>query len=717
MAMAFKGGHTGKILRLDLSHRRMSTINTKDYQEWVGGQGMATAIFFDLVKDKTIGAFDPRNVICIMAGPFSGTLVPGGGRLELVGISPQAYPREQFTRSGMGGRFSAMLKFAGWDGIVIEGASDKPVWLDIRNGEVQLKDAGRLWGLTTYETQEDIWREISSGKDYGKWMELGGSKRNQERTTQRPAILSIGPAGENRSRIASITHDSGNSFGGGGFGGVWGSKNLKAISILGTGSVPVADPKALLETRQWLMKYDADLEKGEARGISKHRPDTIQLGGLPSGGTVAYGRAMIGHWWEEYGRPLGCYGCTMHCRQNVKSGELPGGESQCIEALFYQTDDIKKHGKSTETSYYATQLLQAFGIDGWQGGSLALTYVKALRKMETDTGNKILPDNNLPWDSLGEKKFVRALLESIAKREGVGADLAEGICRAARKWGRLEEDMRTGLLDIAYWGYNVHWGGNDGIDWAYESMFHVRDINMHDLNKIQCNSAGAQPPYPAEWFPERIKEMCPYWEKGQWVYGDEHIGDLGDANMYTVSMARTIQWHTAYWTFWKNSTTLCDWYIPSWFNTAGGTGNKGMKRGISPELESRFFKAVTGIPLSYENGLELGRRIWNMERAILVLQGRHRKEEWLPPYPPYNGSVYYTKPMGGRTVVIFEDDRWKWKRVVRQLDKDKFDQFKTLYYQQEGWDTETGGPTRKTLEDLRLKKVADELAAAGKLPK
>lgn len=79
--------------------------------------------------------------------------------------------------------------------------------------------------------------------------------------------------------------------------------------------------------------------------------------------------------------------------------------------------------------------------------------------------------------------------------------------------------------------------------------------------------------------------------------------------------------------------------------------------------------------------------------------------------------MYYTKPMGGRTVVIFEDDEWKWKRVVRQLDKDKFDQFKTLYYQQEGWDTETGGPTRKTLEDLRLKKVADELAAAGKLPK
>ncbi|MHC4708508.1 MAG: aldehyde ferredoxin oxidoreductase N-terminal domain-containing protein, partial [Planctomycetota bacterium] len=110
-------GYAGKILRVDLTGRNVSTISTSDYEHWVGGHGMGSAIFFDLVKDKSIDGSDPANVVTLMTSPLSGTLVPAGsGRTEVQGIGVQSYPIGWFTRSNFGGRFSSMLKYAGWDG-------------------------------------------------------------------------------------------------------------------------------------------------------------------------------------------------------------------------------------------------------------------------------------------------------------------------------------------------------------------------------------------------------------------------------------------------------------------------------------------------------------------------------------------------------------------------------------------------------------------------
>ena len=134
-------GYAGKILRINLTGRKATTIPTSRYEQWVGGHGIGSAIFFDLVKDKSIDGFDPANVITIMTSPLSGTLVPGAsGRTEVQGIGVQSIPIGWFTRSNFGGRFSAMLKFAGWDGIVIEGRADEHVWLDIRNDRVKIRN-------------------------------------------------------------------------------------------------------------------------------------------------------------------------------------------------------------------------------------------------------------------------------------------------------------------------------------------------------------------------------------------------------------------------------------------------------------------------------------------------------------------------------------------------------------------------------------------------
>ena len=196
-------GHSGKILRLNLTDRSTGVIDTSQYEQWGGGHGMGSAIFWDLCRDKTVSGFDPGNVITIMASALSGTLSPSSARCEVQGIGPQGYPVEWFTRSSFGGRFAAQLKYAGWDGIVIEGRASSPVWVNVVNNVVSFEDAGRLWGLDTRRTQEEIWTMVMGGP-----------------VTEKPAVLCIGPAGERLSRIAVLLHDGGNAAGQGGFGGV-----------------------------------------------------------------------------------------------------------------------------------------------------------------------------------------------------------------------------------------------------------------------------------------------------------------------------------------------------------------------------------------------------------------------------------------------------------------------------------------------------------------
>ena len=186
-----KGGYTGRILRLDLTGKSTGTIATEQYEEFGGGHGIGSAIFFDLVGDQLpFDAFDPRNVITIMTAPFSGTLVPGSGRCEVQGLAPMYHPIEWFNRSNWGGHFTAELKYAGWDGIVIEGVSDEPVWINIINDKVSFESAEGLWGLDVPSTQEEICRRVLPGAKFAEWAEAGSTY-----TTQMPAVACI-PAGK-----------------------------------------------------------------------------------------------------------------------------------------------------------------------------------------------------------------------------------------------------------------------------------------------------------------------------------------------------------------------------------------------------------------------------------------------------------------------------------------------------------------------------------------
>ncbi len=668
-------------MRVDLTNRQVSAIDTTGYVPWGGGGGIGTALFWDLCRDKTVKAFDPGNVVTLMTSPLSGIpIFSGSSRTEVTGIGAESYPMEWYTRANFGGRFAAMLKYAGWDGIVVEGRSDRPVWIDIRDRMdgrslgVEILEASRLWGLDTWETQQQICREIGEGKDFRDWQKFDSS-RSAERTTQRPAIVAIGPAGETLCRYACLVHDAGNAAGQGGFGGVFGSKNLKAISVLGTGSVRVAQPRDLMDLRM-------------QPGLTKKQADLY-----------------LHQFWEkpkEF-RPQGCIGCGQTCRSRYPAH---GNESQCAETIFSIMFNKKDGQERSDAQYMSADLAQKIGINVyplWRG----IEYLRALDKMGILGKGKKIDCGDLPMDRTTDVVFAEKLLWMIAKREGIGRDLAEGFPRAAEKWGRVQEDFQSGILAFPYWGYAEHL--NDPrceIEWGYGSILAERDCNEHCFSyslfyaPTAYLNSGREPQLPAEKLVQIFtSQMAPY-------AGDMRMLDFSMANAYSEHMVKTVSWQKDYHGFYINALGYCDKRYPRWFEADAF------------KAEPVFYSAVTGNNLTFLEGMQKGRKIWTLKNALWTLQGRHRDMVHFARYIyeiPFPGAGF---PLAGWHYFMpgMEEGKWKYLNLDgRHLDKGSFEEFKSKFYRFQGWDPKTGWPKRSTLESQGLKHVADELKRKGKL--
>jgi len=349
---------------------------------------------------------------------------------------------------------------------------------------------------------------------------------------------------------------------------------------------------------------------------------------------------------------------------------------------------------------------------------LILRYLVALNEMGV-LGPGMTIDTDLPFDELGSVRFLEILLRKIVNGEDIGLDLRDGVVRAAKKWGRLEQDLKSGLLQFPYWGYPEHgYDGRGSLEWGYGSILSDRDINEHGLNT------------PVYWYHERYKESegghttlgLPSLGEGgfamplqevveRWAEklipfeGDPYMLDFSTENMYSEHIAKLVAWHRYYSRFWLQGIGYCDWAFPDFVNSYAPD-----KVGMSPEAEPRFYNAVTGKNISYRDGMEIGRKVWNIQNAIWALQGRHRDMVKFADY-------YYEQPIGRPyPAPVFVNGQWTYADMAdRKIDRDKFEDLKTIYYSIEGWDTKTGWPTRSTLEGLGLRKVADELQSKGKL--
>jgi len=678
-----KGGYTGKIARVNLTDKSVSTIPTEKYIEFGGGHGIGSAIFFDLVGDQLpFDAFDPRNLIMMIASPFSGTFTPGSGRCEVQGLGPMLYPIEWFGHSNFGGRFTSQLKFAGWDGIVVEGASSSPVWINIMDEKIVIEDGRDIWGMDTWDTQEEVARRVMPSLRHGEWADVASDNF----TTQVPAVVCCGPAGEKKSRLGCLVHGPGSQAALCGFGGVFGSKNLKAISAIGTGSVPISDPKAFMDARMWFNRFqwNVDNPREGTRFLSgMYRVSA----GAPSGANTTNGTVPL-----VPARAAACASCPRGCRMRLASSD--SNESVCGGTLTFNIQgDLKATRK-------ANDLMQKFGLGHWQ----LIPTMNYLRSLYTrglaGKGKKIECD--LPLDDWNTPGFCDMLMRSIAERKGIGNDMAEGAAWFAGKDGLYNEDLNKGVLRLTYWGTSDHYDATTEAEWGYGSLLGERDLMLH----MMAN-------YPLHWMAWtgdpflNAEQAAKLYSEAMVPYNDDvFIVDYSDGptGIYSEHKVKQVAWVKHYEKMWIGGGGFCGWRWPMCI-----TCTTEDRRGPTPEAEVKFWNAVTGQKMSFADSMELGHKIYTLDRSIWILQGRHRDMEVFPDY-------VYDQPTRGSELPMYIDGKWTYANGAgRKLDRKKFEDWKTMFYKFEGYNPENGYPTRKTLEGMGLKKVADLLKKRGKL--
>ena len=671
-------GYAGKILKINLTTKETGRIETAQYEEYGGGVGIGAAIFWDLAVEPgdwdLQDAFDPRNVISLMSGPLCATGVPGAGRTSVCAIAPETFPTPLFHRTSMGGRFATMLKLAGWDGVVVQGKADRPVWINIVNDKVTIEDAKSLWGLNTFETQGNITAMVGGRTRFGdEWQQIG-----DDFTTARPQIVCIGPVGESMSRVAALIHGSGVSARTGGFGGVFGSKNLKAISVIGTGSIQAADPKGLVDTR-------------------------------------------IAHILGKGGASAGASSCMPCVNSDRRRDSYYGGESMCADQYWFMGDLMKgadvaikwgictwatKFGGAMENKVPNAPALFKGKVPmepgmGW--------YIKYLYELGVLGPGKQIDSHPLPMDQWDKLSFRETFCDAIARKIGIGADLAEGTLEAAKKWGRLEEDLNSGALRFPAYGASWH-HTLPGVDWAYSYIFMSGDPMWHGFMSLSGGGGfgGGPSAYTAEQLVEMMAAKVVPFSGEPLIFSNSWKGeDARKTGIYSEHKAKLVAWARRFSGFYNESMSICEMMLP---NFIGRSANS--IAGPSPELEYSYYQAVTGNKKTFADTMETGRKIWNMERAIRVMAGRHRDKEQFAPFMYMPGATFMS--LGSRPV--YQDGKWSFEdQGDLYLDKAGVEAFKNHYYKLEGWDVSNGWPTRKTLEGLGMKKVADTMAGKGKL--
>ena len=408
-------GYTGNILRVDLTNEKITIENPKEvfYRRYIGGEGF---VAYYLLKELKAG-IDPlssENKLIFATGPLTGFAIPGTGRNSVGAKSPLT---GGFGEAEVGGHWGAELKHAGFDAIIIEGKAKNPAYLWIKDGEIEIKNASHLWGKVTGEAEAIIKNEL---KD------------------QFVRVAQIGPGGENLVRYACIINDLRNAAGRTGMGAVMGSKNLKAIAVRGHKKLKVNNKENLRakikEFNEVAYKpVSGYFEYGTGGGIMEQFANS---GNLPTrnfrDGNFKGAKGLDpGIMKQEIGLKMeNCYACSIRCKKVVEIGEpwnvdpLYGGpEYESIGAFGSNcgVDDLKAVCKANE-------LCNKYSIDTISTG-VSISF--AMECYE----NGILSDKDTNGIKLnfGNAEAIVQLVEMIAKREGLGDILAEGVKRAADK--------------------------------------------------------------------------------------------------------------------------------------------------------------------------------------------------------------------------------------------------------------------------------------------
>lgn len=423
-------GYHGKILTIDLSESRIQSqpLDPRMIEEYLGGRGLATRIFMDEI-DPRCDPLGPDNTLVIATSPLIGTRAPTACRGHIVFKSPLT---GLIGSSNCGGTWANFFKFCGYDVLVIKGGAAEPVMIDIGPDDIKIVPARDLWGLDAHATTEMLTAESEPGN--------------------RPRVLCIGPAGENRVLISALINDKSRAYGRSGPGAVFGSKNLKAIRVFGNKKIQIDD------TERFQSGLDQALYLMKAAPITKRLMRELGTSGLlklidimdmlPRNNfqdnvhtdndlDKVSGETLKNKILE---RPGACFGCPIACQRHTqlkdKKGEGPEYETIVMTGLDCGIYDL-------EAITLANYRLNELGIDTISfGGTLACA-------MELFERGHITPeDTNGIKLHFGNGKILEKMVELTAQRKGIGNKLADGSFRLASAFNHPEYSMTVKKLEI-----------------------------------------------------------------------------------------------------------------------------------------------------------------------------------------------------------------------------------------------------------------------------
>lgn len=428
-------GYGGRILRVDLSTGTITKEPTpvKVAQEFIGGRGFGA---YFLYKEVPVGAdpLGPENKLIISSGPMSGLLIPGAGKCDFTTKSPLT---GGYASASMGGHFTAEIKYAGFDSIVIQGISSKPVYLYIENDKIELRDAGEYWGKGT----------------------IGVEKELKEKLGEEFQIAVIGPGGENVVPYACINHDFGRQAGRGGVGAVMGVKKLKAIAIHGTKAIPVADPVEYRKAGKALYKACKDaafLQEWTRYGTTVVTSWCDEVGALPtknfSSGSFEDGKNLYAQVMREkiVITDKGCFGCPSPCGKYSRNKKY----NSYVEGPEYETIGLMGSNlgiSDIEAVAQANLLADDLGIDSISAGNAIGWAMECYEKgifTKSDTDGLDLKFGNIQgtFDLIGK----------ISRKEGLGDLLSKGVKKASKIVGKGSEKFAIHVKGMEQSAYATH---------------------------------------------------------------------------------------------------------------------------------------------------------------------------------------------------------------------------------------------------------------------
>ena len=576
-------GYGGNILRVDLTTGKITKEPTPSQlaRDFVGGRGFGAYFLYKEVP-KNADPLGPENKLIVSSGPFSGLMIPGAGKCDWTTKSPLT---GGYASASLGGLFTAELKYAGLDSIILEGISPKPVYLFIDDRKIELRDASEYWGKGTFAVEQTLKHKF--GEEF--------------------QVAVIGPGGENGVSYAHINHDYGRQAGRGGVGTVMGAKKLKAIVVRGTQSIPVADLEGYRKAGMALYKACKDaegLKEWSTYGTTIVVSWCDEVGALPTrnfqagsfeDGPNLYGSVMRK---EIVITDKGCFGCPSPCgkysRMKRYGTNVEGPEYESIGLLGSNLgiSDIQDVAQ-------ANLLCDDLGIDTISAGNVIGWAMECYEKgilTKKDTGGLEL--------NFGNVEATFKLIELIARREGFGALLAEGVKKAAQKVGKGSERFAIHVKGMEQSAYATH--NATAMLLAYMTC----DVGAHH-NRSWAITYDLQ---------------------------------VGRDKVVPEKVARII---------WLQN------FRPM-FDVLGGCRLQWVELGIDRDLYVPALEAITGIHRTWEDLDMIGSRIWNLTRMYWAREIDGFGRTWDMPSPRF----YEEPPKTGVTAGQIH----KYEDVLKLLD-------------------------------------------------